>query len=467
VGVQWSVGNPSVEQDYSREVGIAQCDRSYSLLQLRPSQSICSLCGPFSSRTISRTQVTWSHSAPDENRQGMALDILLSMNVFISWSGERSRCFAEALRSWLKQLINVLDPWMSVADIDKGTRWRDHVAARLKTSDIGIICLTPTNLRSEWLLFEAGALSKAIDTAYVCTLLIDLEPSDISGPLAQFQATRANRNEIRDLVRTINSALGLQGRSDHELDEAFEVWWPKLEQHLSHLPAESSSPLPQRPDRELLEEILAAVRDQARRSVPSSGSNVPLIENPGPDSFEVTLRKDSEALPGVYRAKVEVHPDTYRVLIDFDPTLTKNPRNFDFAWDEEPLNSTGRRVVEKVAAYIEDVKAEHLENERSYAGEDTPEMASFRKELITELRRRRLVFAADAAEHCRISSSDDRLVMTASQLHRLSLNEKELRPVVVKVYKALFDRTPQFKVQQSRISGPGHVRETRNQSSPS
>src|SRR6185437_15204816 len=105
------------------------------------------------------------------------------MDVFISWSGNRSKSLAEALRKWLKEVINAVDPWLSVADIEKGARWRDCVASRLKTSDMGIICVTPGNLKSEWLLFEAGALSKAMDTAHVCPLLIGLEPSDVSGPL--------------------------------------------------------------------------------------------------------------------------------------------------------------------------------------------------------------------------------------------------------------------------------------------
>ena len=170
------------------------------------------------------------------------------MNVFISWPGERSKHVAEALRQWLKHVINALDPWISVADIGNGMRWRDHVAARLKASDVGIICLTPENLRSEWLLFEAGALSKAIDTSYVCPLLIGLEPSDITGPLAQFQATRANRQEIRKLLLTINSALGQNARPDNELEEAFDVFWPKLEEKFPKRPhPPAAAPRPRNP----------------------------------------------------------------------------------------------------------------------------------------------------------------------------------------------------------------------------
>ncbi len=113
-------------------------------------------------------------------------------------------------------------------------------------------------------VFRGGTLLKAIDTAYVCPLLIGLEPSDISGPWAQFQAVRATREDMRKLLMTINSALGGMRRADWELEEAFEVWWPDLESKIKSVPVEVIEARPQRPDRELLEEILATVRQQSR-----------------------------------------------------------------------------------------------------------------------------------------------------------------------------------------------------------
>jgi hypothetical protein len=85
------------------------------------------------------------------------------------------------------------------ADIDKGARWSLDVASRLEQARLGIICLTPANLHSDWLLFEAGALSKTVKSTYVCPLLLDLQPAELHGPLAQFQATRATADEILKL----------------------------------------------------------------------------------------------------------------------------------------------------------------------------------------------------------------------------------------------------------------------------
>lgn len=183
------------------------------------------------------------------------------MDVFISWSGERSRAFAEALRGWLPQLINAVQPWLSSTDIDAGARWGVDVANRLAAAKVGIICLTPGNVHADWILFEAGALSKTLTGTHVCPLLIDLTPADIKGPLAQFQAKVANRDGIRELVETINGALA-QPRSPMELAEAFEVWWPHLDAKMKALPQELQPGKAARPDREILEEILALVRAQ-------------------------------------------------------------------------------------------------------------------------------------------------------------------------------------------------------------
>ena len=78
-------------------------------------------------------------------------------NVFIRWSGPRSKSAAEALKDWLPTILQTARPWMSATDIEKGTRWREEFAAALDTMKAGIICLTPENLAAEWLLFEAGA----------------------------------------------------------------------------------------------------------------------------------------------------------------------------------------------------------------------------------------------------------------------------------------------------------------------
>src|SRR5437764_4301388 len=129
------------------------------------------------------------------------------MKVFISWSGERSKALAEALYSWLPNVIQAVQPWMSANDIEKGTRWRSGLANELEQASISIICLTPENLDAPWLNFEAGALSRQQQNSYVCTFLFGLEPIDVREPLAQFQSTKADKEDIKKLVHTINHVL--------------------------------------------------------------------------------------------------------------------------------------------------------------------------------------------------------------------------------------------------------------------
>ncbi|MFZ0951469.1 MAG: toll/interleukin-1 receptor domain-containing protein [Candidatus Sulfotelmatobacter sp.] len=186
------------------------------------------------------------------------------MEVFISWSGARSGAAAEALRAWLPKVINAVKPWLSSADIDKGARWSVDIATRLEAAKAGIICLTPSNLHSDWILFEAGALSKTIKNTFVCPLLIDLEPSEVKGPLAQFQLTRVVKGDVLKLLKTLNVGLGDEALTEGHIDEVFEVWWPKLDSQLKALPSEDGNALPPRNDRDLLVEILGFVRNQSR-----------------------------------------------------------------------------------------------------------------------------------------------------------------------------------------------------------
>ena len=151
---------------------------------------------------------------------------------------------------------------MSGSDIDQGTRWSSEIATQLEQANIGIICLTPDNVLSPSLHFEAGALSKALDKSRVCTYLLDLAPTDLRWPLADFQATRANRDETKKLLIAINKALGEQSLPVERLGKTFERWWPELEAQIAKLPPSGNVAQSSRPDRELLQEILELLRSR-------------------------------------------------------------------------------------------------------------------------------------------------------------------------------------------------------------
>ena len=120
------------------------------------------------------------------------------MKVFISWSGDTSFEVAKILKEWIPCVIQDVQPYFSSEDIDKGARWSTDIAKELESASFGILCVTKDNLESQWLNFEAGALSKAIDKSKVCPLLFRLKPSDISdSPILQFQMANVEKNDAQ------------------------------------------------------------------------------------------------------------------------------------------------------------------------------------------------------------------------------------------------------------------------------
>src|ERR1051325_3792088 len=158
------------------------------------------------------------------------------MKVFLSWSGKTSREIATAFHDWLPYVIQTAKPFISTGDIDKGKRWSEVLASELDEVAYGVICITQENFREPWINFEAGAISKAIHVSYVSPFLFNVEPSKIQGPLQQFQFTINDKEDIFNLLRSINSRLGPEQQLTYEvLRREFEVWWPEFKDKLDRI----------------------------------------------------------------------------------------------------------------------------------------------------------------------------------------------------------------------------------------
>ncbi len=167
---------------------------------------------------------------------------------------------AIALKSWLSDVFQGVDVFMSDHDIDAGSRWLSDLNSELEASNFGIICLTPENMNSAWILFEAGALSKAIKNARVIPYRLELKPTDVTGPLAQFQGVDADEAGTFRLLQSINNTREFI-LPDNHLRRAFEKWWPDLQKQLSDIPDPKDSPPKERTALDLLEEVLRLVRN--------------------------------------------------------------------------------------------------------------------------------------------------------------------------------------------------------------
>jgi hypothetical protein len=202
--------------------------------------------------------------------------------IFLSWSGQRSRALAQSLYAWIPLVLYYAEPWLSEADIVAGTRWAHRLAEELETSQFGIICVTRENLSSPWLLFETGSLAASLKGSCVIPLLLDIELSDLGGPLAQFQAKKIGKDGLFEVILSVNRM------ADNHVPEPrarrlFEALWPQLEAQIAAIPGQERSAAPLRPQNEILEELVMGVRslDTRLQHVETAASNDARHSRPG------------------------------------------------------------------------------------------------------------------------------------------------------------------------------------------
>jgi hypothetical protein len=189
------------------------------------------------------------------------------VKLFLSWSGAKSHAVAKALYEWIPSVLQAVEPWMSSEDVEKGSRWSQHLGQQLAETDFGIICVTKENQHAAWILFEAGALSKSLAAGSVATFLLDMKSSDVVGPLAQFQDTKPDAPDVLKLIETINRRL-TPPRPQARLAADFEVWWSQLDAKLKSASKISVTRLAERDEREMLEEVLIRIRTFERSFEP-------------------------------------------------------------------------------------------------------------------------------------------------------------------------------------------------------
>lgn len=160
------------------------------------------------------------------------------MEVFLSWSGERSRYLAKSFNEWLPSVLQYVNPYMSEQDIGLGTRWSTDIEDNLRSNNFGIVFVTPENIDAPWINFEAGALSKNLQSRLVPIIYNSDVTLLSSGPLKQFQSVKKfDKASIYDLIKNINSVADDDYKlSQERLESSFEKWWPDLDNTLKSTP---------------------------------------------------------------------------------------------------------------------------------------------------------------------------------------------------------------------------------------
>ncbi len=255
------------------------------------------------------------------------------MNIFLSWSGERSRAVSDLLDEWLQCVIQAVDPWMSSKDIDRGTLWFSEISDQLQSTSLGIICLTKDNLEKPWILFEAGALAKGLKNTRVCTFLIDLEPNDVGTPLSQFNHTMPDKAGLWALVRTLNNALQEKGLKEKTLEQVFEMYWPTFKENFDNILAEikPSTSAKKRPDKDILIEILETSRSMDRR--------VRALENPNQDT--------GSQMGGsiIKRKKYYIEPSLQKSVVKMFEKGESSETMFKYILDQYPEMPSTRAIA--------------------------------------------------------------------------------------------------------------------------
>lgn len=173
---------------------------------------------------LSQKRLLWENSGirSESIHRGQVL-----AQAFISWSGERSRRVAEALRELISVVLPGVRPWLSGHDIAPGERWQSEIERELEGSEIGVLVLTADNVNAPWVIYEAGALSNK-PRRRVCPYLVDLDFPDLPGPLSQFQSKKANKQGTRELVLSLHEVSGSTFPRE-SVEALFQAKWNQLE----------------------------------------------------------------------------------------------------------------------------------------------------------------------------------------------------------------------------------------------
>ena len=219
------------------------------------------------------------------------------MHVFVSWSGTKSHEVAKVFQTYLPSIINEVVPWLSSKDIGTGASWSREIGSNLELSNIGIVCLTAENQHAPWINFEAGAIAKLTTVGKAMVLRIDLESTDVEGPLGQFQSVPLDKDGVWKLVSDINQASGKEPVvSGDTLRRTFDALWPSMEMEFDRIRAQVASPAKARRTSEsMLEELLELNRMQ--------DSHLDLVSA----RLEATVRNLFEKLEVLRRTEDAIH----------------------------------------------------------------------------------------------------------------------------------------------------------------
>ena len=160
--------------------------------------------------------------------------------VFISWSGRRSRALAGILEEYLTTCLPDLRFVLSES-LPRGTLWPQEILGLLRSSAGGIVLLNPRVLGNPWLTFEAGVLAGLEDSLIIPVCFDDLSIADLAPPLGLFNAVKADQDGFAQLLRSLATRLTPVGPSSDEAVDRLATQWPSMRDRIAHLPLDDAA----------------------------------------------------------------------------------------------------------------------------------------------------------------------------------------------------------------------------------
>ena len=131
------------------------------------------------------------------------------------------------------------------------------------------------------------------DQSRICTFLLDMGNSEVTGPLAAFNHTSIKKESVLKLIETINSNLP-KPLTPELLKKAFEQNWAELEATIKENMAKVSVKTKVRTTEDMLREVVDIVRSVDRKvNIIESQTNRPI-------PYYSTARMTNPNSPGIY-----------------------------------------------------------------------------------------------------------------------------------------------------------------------
>jgi hypothetical protein len=156
------------------------------------------------------------------------------MRVFICWSKSRSRQLADKLSKWLPRVLGEDRTVFNLSTgFEVGKEWFPQLIKGLTVADAAIICLTPENLDSRWMHFEAGMIFRS-GKAKALPIYLGAQVEHIKEPLNAIQASPCTKEGSWRMVE----ALASRGRLDRRaIASRFDREWSDFEKFLHNIEA--------------------------------------------------------------------------------------------------------------------------------------------------------------------------------------------------------------------------------------